>query len=204
MADKVYSITGNKIASLITDENSLKISSATFDTVESFQEAFIKKLSLATKVEIKYDSIKHIRKEDNSKDVLIFYKKYFGIPLDCEFAFTDTADYEMFFTFFEKKRYFIRSHETLTPFRAARNYLIGLLATIGFTIFAYYQAIEIANGTVEEASTGKVRAFNFIVGILGDKGVLLLGVLISGYLVYKIWNRFSNPPYQIKLLPPNA
>jgi len=204
MVDKVFSITGNKISSFITDESSLKFSSATFDTVESFREAFTKKLSLSTKVEIKYDTIKYIRKEDNSKEVLILYKKFIGIPLDCEFSFTDKADYETFFSFFEKDRYFRKSHETVTPLRAIRNYLIGLAATIGFTIFAYYQAVDIANGTVEEASSGRVRTFNYIIGLLGDKGVLLIGTLISGYLIYKIWKRFSNPPNQIKLLPPTA
>src|SRR5438128_2179958 len=124
MVDKVFSITGNKISSFITDESSLKFSSSKFDTVASFRQAFAKKLSLTTKVEIKYNAIKYIRKEDNSKDVLILYKKFLGIPLDCEFAFADPADYETFFTFFEKNRYFTKSHETLTPFRAIRNYLI--------------------------------------------------------------------------------
>ncbi len=204
MLDKVFSITGNKISSFIADENSLKFSSATFDTVESFREAFVKKLSSATKVEIKYDSIKHIRKEDNDKDVLILYKKSLGIPMDCEFSFNDTADYETFFSFFENQQYFSKSHETLTPLRAIRNYVIGLLATIGFTAFAYYQAIDIANGTVEEAHSGKTRLFNNIVGLLGDKGVLAVGGLLSCFLLYKIWARFSKPPTQIKLLPPNS
>jgi hypothetical protein len=204
MVEKVFAITGNKISAFITDENSLKFSSSTSETIETFREAFAKKFSLATKVEIRYDSIKCIKKEDNSKAVLILYKKIWGIPLDCEFTFTDIADYEIFFTFFEKERYFTRSNETLTPFRAIRNYLIGLLATIAFTIFTYYQAIEITNGTVEEASSGKVRLFNYIVGVLGNKGVLAVGVLISGYLIYKIWKRFSDPPNQLKLLPPNT
>ncbi len=202
--DKVFSVTGNKISAFIADENSLKFSSSTSDTVEAFKEAFAKKLSLATKVEIKYDAIKSIKKEDNDKDILIKYKTFVGIPSDCEFSFNDPADYDTFFTFFEKERYFTKSHETLTPFRAIMNYLIGLLATIGVTIFCYYQTIEIANGTVEEATSGKTRTFNYVVGLLGDKGVIAIGALISAYLLYKIWKRFSNPPNQIKFLPPNA
>lgn len=100
MVNKVFSITGNKISSLITDEISLKFSSSTSDSVDTFREAFAKKLSLATKVEIKYDSIKSIKKEDNDKDVLIKYKTFVGIVSDCEFSFNDMADYETFFTFF--------------------------------------------------------------------------------------------------------
>lgn len=204
MIDKVFSITGNKISTLITDDNSLKFSSSTSDTVENFKEAFAKKFSLATKVEIKYDAIKSIKKEDNDADISIKYKTLVGIAGACVFSFNDPADYHTFFIFFEKERYFTKIDETLTPFRAIRNYIIGLLATIGVTIFCYYEAIEIANGTVEEATTGKTRAFNYVVGLLGEKGVIMIGVLISAYLLYKIWKRFSNPPNQIKLLPPNA
>lgn len=204
MVDKVFSITGNKISGFIVDENLLKFSSSTSDTVDTFKKAFAKKLSLATRVEIKYDAIKSIKKEDNDKDISITYKTFAGIPTDCEFSFNNPADYDTFFAFCEKELYFRKSHETLTPFRAIRNYLIGLLATVGFTIFTYYQAIEIANGTVEEATSGKVRAFNYVVGLLGDKGVIAIGALVSAYFLFKIWNRFSNPPGQIKLLPPNA
>ena len=204
MVDKVFLVTGNKISALFIDENSLKFSSSTSQTVEVFKEAFAKKLSLATKVEIKYEAIKSIKKEDNDKDILIKYKTFVGIPSEAEFSFNDPADYDTFFNYFEKRRYFTRSHEALTPLRAIRNYLIGLLATIGVTIFCYYQAIEIANGTVEEATSGRVRTFNYVVGLLGDKGVIAIGALISAYLFYRIWKRFSNPPNQTKLLPPNA
>ena len=67
MVDKVFSISGNKISAFILDENSLKFSSSSSETVDTFREAFAKKLSLATKVEIKYDTIKSIKKEDNDK-----------------------------------------------------------------------------------------------------------------------------------------
>jgi hypothetical protein len=183
MIDKVFLITGNKISTFITDQESLKFSSSTYDTVEKFKEAFAKNLSLATKVEIKYSSIKSIKKEDNDKDILIVYKTVIGIPMDCEFSFSDPKDCETFFNFLERERHFSKRHETLTPIRANRNYLIGLLATIASTIFLYYHAIEIANGTAKEAHNVKTRLFDNIVGILGDKGVIAVGTLISGYLV---------------------
>ena len=203
MIDKVFSITGNKIVSFITDENALKFSSASPEGVEAFREAFAKKLSLATKVEIKYASIKSVRKEENDKDILISYKTGIGIPGECVFSFNDGADYATFFNFLEKERFFSKRDEALTPFKAIRNYLIGLLATIGLGVFSYKEAIAIANGTVEEAHSSKTRAFNYIVGLLGDKGIIAIVTLISCYLLYKIWGRFSNPPMQIKFYPPN-
>jgi hypothetical protein len=40
MIDKVFSVTGNKITSFIIDEDSLKLSSSTFETVDDFKLAF--------------------------------------------------------------------------------------------------------------------------------------------------------------------
>lgn len=204
MVNKVFQVSGNKITAFITDETALKFSSSTAETVDAFRESFSKKLSLATKFEIKYNAIKSIKKEDNDNDILIKYKSALGLPSECEFSFDDQADNDIFFTFFEKEMFFTKNMETLTPFRAIRSYVIGLIATIAVAVFMYYQAIEIANGTADEPHGGKAKFFNYIVGFLGDKGVIGLGTIISGYLIFKIWKRFSNPPNQIKLLPPNA
>jgi len=201
MTDKVFSITGNKISSFIIGENSLQFSSKKFDTIDEFRESWAKKISLATKVEVKYDKITSIKKEENDSKVLIKYKTWAGIPAECEFSFIEQDDYEVFFSFFEKERYFSRINETLSPFRSIINYLVGLAITIGITVFAYYQAIEIANGTEGKTGRGKARLFNFIVGTLGDKGVIAVGTLISCFLLFKAWKRFSNPPNQVKFLP---
>ncbi len=203
MTDKVFSITGNKISSFIIDENSLKFSSQNHNSYTEFQDAWNKKLSLATKVEVKYETIKSIEKEENDDDILIKYKTFASIPMDCEFSFTDKKDYEIFFDYFIKNQFYQKTNETLTPFRAIRNHLIGLIAIIGITIFSYYEAIAIVNGTVEEALSGKARLFNYVVGLLGDKGVIAVGIVISGYLLFKIWTRYKNPPNQVRLVPPN-
>jgi hypothetical protein len=200
MLNKVFLIRGNKISSFITDEDSLKFSSKRLDTIEEFHEAWDKKISLATKIEIKYDSIRSVMKEDDDKDVTIKYKHFSEI----EFSFIDESDYETFFSFLEKERFFTKRCETLTPWKAIRNYLIGILVVIGLTIFTYYQALEIANGKVEETSDGKTKLFNYVVGLLGDKGVILVGGLIILYLIYKIRGRYSNPPNQLKLSPINT
>ena len=52
MVDKVFLITANKISAFITDENSLNFFSSTSNSFDTFKEAFAKKLSLATIVEI--------------------------------------------------------------------------------------------------------------------------------------------------------
>jgi hypothetical protein len=204
MTNKVYAISGSKIASLCLGENAILISSQNFNSIDDFMEGWNKKLSLATKVEIKYESIKSVKKEDSDDDILIKYKTLLGLPSDCEFSFSDSNDYDTFFTFLEKEKYFSKMHETLTPFKAILNYLLGLVFVISVTVFSYFEALKIANGTVEEEHGSKTILFNNFVEFLGDKGVLALGTLIVCYLLYKIWTRFSNPPNQLKLLPPNS
>jgi hypothetical protein len=204
MNNTVFSVTGNKISSFIIDGDSLKFSSQKFSSQEEFLDAWGKKLSLATKVEIRFDSIKSIKKEDNDKDIQVKYKTFASIPAEIEFAFDVEEDNETFFNFMEKERYFSRDHEALTPFKAIRGYALGLVFTIAVTVFCYYQAIELENGTASGPRSGKARIFNLIVGTLSDKGVIAVGALIVCFLGYKIWTRFSNPPHQTKLLPPNS
>ena len=204
MLNQVFPVSGNKISSFVADVDSLKFSSSSFDSVDEFLAAYSKKLSLATKLEIKYDSIKAVQKEDNDKTVVIKYKGIGGITSSCEFSFSNESDYEVFFSYLEKERYFKRTNETLTPFKAIRSYILGLLLTIGLTIFAYYQAIDIANGTLEDSGNRKTRLFNALVGLLGDKGVLAVGAAITAWIGYKIWTRFKNPPNQTRFIAPNG
>ena len=102
MLDKVFSITGNKISTLITDEHSLKFSSSTSTTVENFKEAFAKKLSLATKVEIKYDAIKSIKKAIADKSTEYYYLQP-GFTLNHSVFVIDPSDGEVLFNGFSIK-----------------------------------------------------------------------------------------------------
>ena len=207
MLNRVFDITGHKIASLLPSDDALLFSSQhfdSFDAAEEFRAAWDKKLSLATKVKVPYDAIKSIKKDDDEAEVLIAYRTFLGLPTNVQFTFEDQTAYETFFTFLQKERYFTRQYDQLTPLKAIANYLIGIIAVLALTAFAYSEALKIADGTVEPARTGKQALFNNIVGFLGDKGVLAVGGLGLCYLGYKAWTRFAAPPHRQLFLPPNA
>lgn len=195
---------GNKIASLFLGENSLLLSSQDFNSEQDFLDGWNKKLSLATKIEVKYDAIKSVKKEDDEADVLVKYKAALGIPGSVEFSLPTAGDYEFLFVFLEKERYFTKTYEKATPVKAALNYGIGLVATLLLTVFSYFEALAIANGTADRPTTSKSRLFYSLVESLGDKGVLAVGGLLACYLAYKIWTRFTNPPQQVEFFPPQA
>lgn len=206
--NNVFSVTGNKIASLVFAENALRFSSSRFELKDAFDEAWAKKLTLATKVEIKYSAIKSVSKENPGKDITIRYRALAGLPSDCVFSFDDESNTDTFFNFLEKEQYFRRTEETLSPIKAASAYLAGLIFTIAITIFCHYQALELSTPeglekANEQASNGKTKLFNMAIAHLGDKGVWAIGILIAGYIIYKIYQRVTNPPNRIRFVPQN-
>jgi hypothetical protein len=201
MNNKVYSIDGKKMSSLVFTENGIRISSSNFKSLEEFEAGWDKKLSLATKTEIKTETIKSISKEDASEDVIIKYKGFANMSMEAEFQFSNSSDYDEFIETLCTKYFFQKNETRLSPFKAIQGYLLGLAISIGLTIFCYYQAIEIENGTFSGSHNRKGRAFENIVGMLGVNGVIVLGSAICLYIGYKIWTRYKNPPNQMQLLP---
>lgn len=199
--NKIFPVNGEKIATLCLDTDTLKLSSQEYLSYETFKEGWDKKITLATKTEIKLENIKSISKEQQDETVKIKHKTFAGLAIDAEFSFTNPSDCEEFMRIIEENLNFDKKVAELSPFKAIQGYIIGFLFTIGMTIFSYFQALEIANGTATEASGRKGRAFQNIIGMLGDKGVLLIGTAITAYIGYEIWKRYKNPPIQIQLVP---
>lgn len=201
MTDSIYSVSGNKLKTLLITSDSLQFSSSSFDSADDFKTSFVKKISLATKVEIQYSSIKSVKKEVTDNTISIKYKGSVGISSTCEFSFDNESEAESFLSYLEKELYYVRTEEKMIPIKAARPYIIGLLITIPVTIFAHFQALAIANGTFEESSSRRTRMFNNIIEMIGDKGVIAIGILVSAYIIYMIWKRATNPPILITLMP---
>lgn len=203
--DRVFSIRGNKIASMAIDEESIRFSSKSFNNIEDFNEVWSKRLSLATKVEVKFSKIKYVSKEEPGKEIKIRYKAI----AEAVFTFNKPEDYRAFFTILEKEQYFTKTEETLSPIKAATPYIIGLLVTVASTIFCYYEAIKVSTREglrleLSDAGDGKTKLFLKLLNILGDKGVIAIGGATCIYISYRIWKRYTNPPNRITLLPPNA
>jgi hypothetical protein len=204
MIDTVFPITGKKLSAFIVDEQSLLFSSQRKNSFDAFKEEYAKKITLATKHEVKYEEIISITKEETEFDLHLSYKGTLGITNELEFTFSNAEDYEVFLTYLEHKRYFTRTYETLSPFNAIRSQLIWFFLSILGTIYFYDRAIEIAKEGVDDSARGRFRLINYLLELLGDKGIIAVGAIVVSYLGYNIWKRYSNPPRQMRLMPPNA
>lgn len=202
MIEKVFLVEGHQVKSLLLGDKSLMFSSKSCDSAQQFNEYWNKKISLGNKIEIDYDSIISVAKEDLDDTIKVKLKSKLKFLSGSEFSFIHNTDNEIFFTFLEKELHFIRTYEKLSPIKAIASYIFGLIFTVGITIFAHYQSIEISNGTIEETYDAKVRLFYLLIEKVGDIGVWIIGSLITCFFLYKIWTRYTNPPYQIKLFSP--
>ena len=168
MIDKVFPITSKKLSAFIVDEQSILFSSQRKESFDAFKEEFAKKITLATKNEVKYEEIISITKEESEFNLHLTYKGALGITDELEFTFSKSDDYEVFLTYLELKRFFTRTYETLSPFNAIRSQLIWLFLSILGIIFFYDRAIDIAKEGVDESERGKIRVLNYLIEFRTD------------------------------------
>lgn len=201
--NQVFPVSGNKIQCVLIDEQSLRFSGRRFKFSEDFEEAWHKKLSATTKLEIKHPSIRSITKEDQEMTIRIVYRTRIGIPGECEFSFFDPAIAAGFLSYMEKEQYFVSTHERASRFKAISRYVLGLIFAVAMTWVCWYLVVDGQHGGSDEDSDAKARLFLYLLGLLGEKGVLAIGIVICGYIGFKIWKRAGNPPFQTRLVRRN-
>lgn len=199
VTNQVFSISGHKIRSLLVDDQGLRFLSGRPKFSEDFEEAWDKKWSTATKLEIRHGSIRSITKEDHELKIRIIYQTRIKVPGDCEFSFFDAGICAAFLTYMEKEQYFTYAHEQMPPFKAASRHVLGLLFTIAMTWLCWYLVPD-QNGGTDEGSDVKAKLFLYLLSLLGEKGVLAIGIGIAAYIIFKILRRARNPPYRVKLV----
>jgi hypothetical protein len=200
VSKQVIKVSGEKIESLLITDNALQLLSSSCATAEEFNATWTKSLTLATKTEILFDAIKSITKEEGEDNIVITSKGLAGMSKETQVTFDNPNDLDGFYSFFQNDKGFVRTDESLSPFKSAMPFVYGLLITLAVTGFGYYLSIQ-DEPTTESSGRAKGRFIMAIVRMLGTTGVLLLGFAISAYVAYMIWTRYKNPPVQTKLVP---
>ena len=203
MTDKVFLIESDNFKSLFLGDEAIMFHGDTIESVDEFTAAWNKKITLSKRDDIKFSAITSITKNDDSKNIRVSYKNAVHIPDYYEFSFLNDEDYETFFTVLEKHFFFKRSNEKLTSFKSIQKSLFGLVLTVALTIFSFHQAIDIEKVGIDENESSKLKLFDKLLKLLGGKGVLLIGAIVTAYFIFKIWKRLNNPPMQLKLTKQN-
>ncbi len=204
--NQVIKVSGEKLECLVLAEGAIQLMCKLVASIDEFNELWNKKLTLVTKNEIIYEDIKSISKEEGEEQILIKSKLALGIPGETNVTFDNPEDRESFYHFFQTEKGFIRTDDTLSPFKSAMPYIGGLALSLGATTFGYYRSLQMVGGELSDPeghsrSDRRERMLNSIIETLGSNGILALGLSISAYIAYKIWDRYKNPPVQTKLVP---
>jgi|GEM_PF-2254634 len=198
--NQVFPISGNKVQSLLIDDQSLRLSGGQFDFPEDFEKGWQKKWTTNAKLKVSHRSIRSITKEDGELRIRIVYRTYVGIPGECEFNFYDPATAAAFLLYMEKEQYFTYTHEKMSGFRAVWRYVLGLAFTIAMTGLCRYLLEDAKHGGKEGSGDYKERIFFYLLGILGTKGILAVGIAVCAYIGVKIAKRAGDPPFRTKLV----
>jgi hypothetical protein len=196
--NQVLKVTGEKIECLLMSENAIQLLSSECATADEFNAAWTKKLSLATKSEIAYKSIKSITKEEGEDHIVVKS----GMVGEQHLTFQNADDLQSFYAFFQNEKGFVKTEETMPALKSAMPYVWGLVGTLAATGLGYY--LSVADDAPQEGSTRSARRgrmVQWVVDTLGTTGILLLGFGISAYVAYMIWSRYKNPPMQTRLVP---
>ena len=200
MYQKLFSTTGSKINSTLVDTEGIKFLSSKFHTIEEFEKAFNKKISLQTKLLVAYDNINSISKEENDKTIYLNFKTKLGVSRNCEFSFNNQQEEEEFFNYFETDKLYKKEVQSKSPFKSAASYLFGIIFTLFVGFIMYNRGISIEQGTASEIR-GKGRIFDFVLNTIGLNGAMLIIGLFLTFFIYKAFTRFKNPPTEIRLTP---
>lgn len=201
MTEKVFSIRGNRLASVLAGEEGLLFLSKRVTTVDEFKKIWMQKKWPVAGTEVPFVLIESVQKEQDQRSVFVRYQSSPGKTAVCAFSFRHANDEQLFFSILESEHSFTRITKSLTPAAAAKKFMAVLFFAAGFTFFLAYEAKSIARGFVNESAGGKVIAVDYILGLLGPGGVLLAGGFCCLLLLLKIIKRWSHPPVLVKYIP---
>lgn len=203
LTNTLFKIRGEKdFETLLLGEYELWISNQPYQSLEDFikKDNFV----LAQKKKIKYDSIIQISKEVKERKINIKYKGAIGMSNNFSFSFFDDENILLLFKYLENEQYFKSTYEKLPPITSTLPFIGGLISTILVTIFAHIRAVSFSKMTEDEILHEGIGFLTLAIRILGDIGVLIIGGLLMCFFIYKIWSRFTDPPYCTKLFPPSC
>jgi hypothetical protein len=177
-SNKIYFVKGENYSCFAITDEALLFSMKKFYHIDEFNQSWAKRSWLSGKNEIKFNNIKHVRKETPGKTVYIKYNSDKGMTaMEDSFSFDNEEDFEEFAIYLEKEQFFKRHDKQLSRLTAAASSFIGVAIFSVFILFQYGKYMH-------------PDAFNF-------------SWLIPSYLFYLTLKRYFKPPVEIKLTPAN-
>lgn len=198
-AIKFSSLSGRWRSMMITDK-ALVLSSKPYESFEAMLPSLTGTAVLEDKEEIWYQSLEEISYLKNGENIVFKRNDFRNNPVLTTVLIKDITIINELVEVMTQEATFIKSVEKADTFRVAKIPLFSAIFTSVFTIGCFFLAKIIENGEI--TTKGKnflVLIFLGVLEVLGTIGVLIVGILLTSFFIYRLVKKIKNPPSLIRL-----
>lgn len=150
---------------------------------------------------VPFKSISKIKLNEKSDKIKFNYANTKGKSEDIDLSFDHKEDAMKIGEFIANKTSLKKSIQTESTTKAFLFNVLYILSSIGLTAFlAMSEDLDVDQDSysrsARRARSGKAL-INMIHNLIGQTGIILIGIIVTAYFIFKTWNRFKNPANDI-------
>lgn len=197
MANRVFRVNSKDYKSMMLAPDGMSLMSKGVADAAEFRQAGEKGGLLNLRKKIEPEKFKSFTAQSGEKKLNIRYKKLLEMGVPGALEFGNETDLSDVLGYIREKWGFQRTERQFSPLKASLPYFATLIATLITTGYVIY--VNTVGGTY------RVNLAALMAIKLGEKiGIiptLLLGLLISGFVIRALLKAFKNPPVEVRLEP---
>jgi hypothetical protein len=183
--------------SLMLTSDRMLVSSKKYADSQIFEEKFGEKSMLESKNEIPLNSINKLSREEQSNVITFHYNNENNKETSIAYNFENVSSVAEVSDHFTEKLKFkkesVQQSANSAVIFPAIYALVGILGTWFLSSMA-----SSGESMVSESGVRRNRGIKMILGnvldMLGTTGIIIVGSLISAYLIYSAYKTYKNPP----------
>lgn len=198
MKNHIFYIKSVPWESLAITDNEIWLSSSKVRSLDKFEEGVNKTGMMKTTYAYSLSTISEVAYNESTESVKIRYRNEKGKDKKLNMDFGDEDLSNEFGQWLGEYLNLTKSEKKENQLKKLLEYLFLLVLTIGGTYFL--ATMEDTSGLTDSSSrrTRNRGAFlKLIVDTIGQTGVIIVGALISAYLIYQLYTRYTNPASDI-------
>ena len=198
MENQIFEIESTLWKSLAIKGDELWISQDKVSNFEKFEKGIRKSGLMKSAYAVPLSSISEISFNEASESIKLKYEDEKGKQKKLNIGFGDKDLSNQFGQFLGDKLGMKKSQKQEGQLKPLLLNVLYLILSVGGTIFlATMEDTDELTDRGTRRSRNKGAFLKLIVDTIGQTGVIIIGTLISIYLIYQLYKRFKNPANQV-------
>lgn len=198
MENQIFIIDSTWWKSVVLKDNELWLSQGKVSSLEKFEKALQKTGMMKNAYSYPLSSVSEVSYNEASESVKLIYKDEEGKDKKLKMNFGDRELSNNFGRFLGEKLEMTKSQQQEGHTKPLLLNLFYLLVTIGCTIsvLAIDDSTDLSDGGTRRSRRNKAF-LKMILDTIGQTGVIIIGTLVSIYLIHKLYKRYKTPANEI-------